>query len=172
MKTTYLFLLLTMLTGYCYAQTSTEKLSKEERNQLSNELPKLDRSAGQFNPAFFNDTKNSHQAVIVQVDNGVYTLVKRVERPGKLPFLQEQDAPFVISYLSKDGKQLGGYSIATPASVRSCESQRVGARSPVGKFTFELLIPNDPAIEQLALSDNKKRIVTLSLPRATKPPKK
>ncbi|MEZ0608541.1 hypothetical protein ACAW74_08500 [Fibrella sp. WM1] len=164
MKTNLLLLGTVLFPVLLHAQTNTEKPSDDERKRLDTELPKLDKAAGQFNPAFFNDARHQHQALTVSVTNGVYTPVRRVVRPGKLPFSQEMGAPFGISFIGTNGKRLGGYSIQMPETVRSCESQRVGPRSPTGTFTFEVLLPNDPAIQQLELTGQGKRIATLRLP--------
>ena len=110
--------------------------------------------------AQFNAQPSAHIGMIVRFADDQFTIDSTTAsiRPGRLPYLNNDD-PFEVIYKSADGRILGQYRIHSPLLIASCD----GAQAPLTKRltngTFELLVPNNPAINSIELRESGKSVV-------------
>ena len=138
----------------------------EKKEDIANDLEKIDSQKGEFNPAYINDPVNSHLGVSVLYANNQFTLVPAAAelRPGRPPYsLGDTSKPFVVRFKDAANKLVGSYSFLNPGLTRACEGKNPGF-SIKDSVRFDILIPNNRAITNIEISSNGKPLTNFQLP--------
>ena len=126
---------------------------------------RTEKSAGQFDPAFASNPQNSHLAVRVGFDNGVLQAAPYYSvRPGKLPHPSQPSGDFSVELKDAAGKAIGKYYMQNPMTLRVCDGEpNPDGLKPVGKGSFDLLLPNDKTITGVTFSSGDKPVGRIDL---------
>lgn len=132
--------------------------------QIKEALPKLDEMAGTFDPSTEIKPESAHRGFTVVVDStGALQLdsasINSPIRKGRLPYSldreQKNNMPFTVSWFDANNKRLGGYSMDSPLTLRTCEEGREEVKV-MSAGTFEVLLPADRAISSFQLTSQGK----------------
>ena len=134
-------------------QKDPDKQKVEEANAS------IQKDLGKFKPTSVNFQPSSHAGMLVTFSDNQFTIDSTTAsiRPGRLPYTKS-DAPFEVIYKSADGRILGQYRIPSPLLITSCDSGQAPVTKRLTSGKFELLLPNNTAINSIELRENGKSV--------------
>jgi len=139
--------------------------NKGQKENIANDLEKIDSQKGEFNPGYINDPNNSHIAVSVTFANNQFALLPAAAtvRPGKPPYNGDTSKTFVVKFKDAASKYVSGYSFLNPGLLRACDGKNpeISFRDSI---TFEILVPNNRSISNVEITTKGKLLTSFQLP--------
>jgi len=138
--------LLILVTGYA------QEVKEETQNQSKADVAA--KNTQPFSTNYFQSKENQHFVVILNINDGMISreLPKVEMRPGKIQ-KKYTSGSFKVAWLSREGEELGNYSMEDPTIVRTWEKPEI-KKIPKGKV--ELVLPKDSKISTLVLFQEGK----------------
>ncbi|HEY1031269.1 MAG TPA: hypothetical protein VGD89_05815 [Flavipsychrobacter sp.] len=136
-----------------------------QEDELSKQLPELDRLAGDYTPQQEGDFKTYHLALKGRVMNGVWMIDSNATymRPGRLPYGAASGGDMMVVYTDASGKELGKYRVEHPGKQRTCDDGNGGMKVATS-YDFEILLPGREDIGSVALQQDGKTVQQFKVP--------
>jgi hypothetical protein len=137
-----------------------------DKKRIAEANETIQKASSPFIPIALTDTSKTHIGIKVNFDNGLFVLdTSSISvRPGRLPYLKNNNMPFVVIYKDASGKQLGKHQIEDPTVITSCDEGGKPFTKKLSKGSFELLLPNNTQISTVEFTYNDKKVAELRIP--------
>lgn len=136
------------------------------KDNVKEQIEKLDSLKGSFSPSYVNDAENTHIGLDVEFKNGQFNIIPSTLsiRPGRVPYSDgDISKPFILSFKDINAKDVFTYSIIHPGLRRVCEAEN--PKSVVeNDFIFEILMPANRGITSFQLANKDSLVFDFKLP--------
>jgi hypothetical protein len=132
----------------------TAQVNEEEKTV--DKAERAVRNTDDFSMEYFQKKENQHFVMIAEVIEGkVSRAMPEMElRPGNIQ-KRYTSGNFKVTWLDREGKELGSYRMEDPTTVRTWEDPEI---KKIDQRKFEIVLPKDPRIATVVISRDEEVI--------------